>query len=160
MFNLCRKFQCDKICSRLVAAVIQYPYALHPAERIWIAREFSVVGLMHSALSTMMEIPLFEITEEHCRLMGWDIYRIVTRLKEASDIHRRIVACEPPKLTHRGDCLNPKLCEEHWRGTWWNGMGRFLMDGRTKLSFEEAVKRFVLMSFGEMNHNLSTTHSS
>ena len=71
-------------------------------------------------------------------------------MKEASETHRRAIATEPPRVLHAPACVNETLCEQHWRGTWWNGMGRFLMDGRSKLSFDEALSRFMPMNFGEM----------
>ncbi|KAG1843331.1 hypothetical protein DFJ58DRAFT_665347, partial [Suillus subalutaceus] len=65
------------------------------------------------------------------------------------DSHRRIVAAEEPKiLMHSNECQDPTGCNEDWHTIWWNGMGRFLLDGRNPQPYDDAVKCFKELQFG------------
>jgi hypothetical protein len=44
-------------------------------------------------------------------------------------------------------------CAQDWLAVWGNGMGRFLLDGRHLLSYDDAFKRFQLLQFGEVSNS-------
>jgi hypothetical protein len=79
------------------------------------------------------------------------VFVVVAQLRDILEEHRRIIAAEPPSIVkHAEDCTNAQDCSRDWYTVWWSGMGRMLLDGRNPLSFEEALKRFEHLQFGEM----------
>ena len=84
--------------------------------------------------------------------LGPDIFSSLALAKAVLDEHCRIVAAEEPHiLTHTDDCQLPSACEADWHGVWWNGMGRYLLDGRNPQPYDDAVRRFKSeMEFGCM----------
>jgi len=65
--------------------------------------------------------------------------------------HWRIIATEPPIIDiHALDCVDHVQCEKDWWAVWWNGMGRFLLDGCNTQSWNVAVEQFQLLPFGKM----------
>ncbi|KAG1855612.1 hypothetical protein F4604DRAFT_1685709 [Suillus subluteus] len=55
---------------------------------------------------------------------------------------------EPKILMHSNECQDPTGCNEDWHAIWWNGMGRFLLDGRNPQLYDDAIKRFKELQFG------------
>jgi hypothetical protein len=83
--------------------------------------------------------------------MGNDMFVALVYAKSALDEHTRLVAYEEPViLTHAANCPDPTACQEDWHNIWWNGMGRFLLNGRNPQPFCDAVERFREMQFGRM----------
>ncbi|KAG1851931.1 hypothetical protein F4604DRAFT_1592184, partial [Suillus subluteus] len=82
-------------------------------------------------------------------LLGNDVFMTLVYVQAALKEHRRIVAAEEPKiLMHTSDCQDPVGCNEDWHAIWWNGMARFLLDGRNPQPYREAVKHFKDLQFG------------
>jgi len=52
---------------------------------------------------------------------------------------------------HTSDCQDPIGCNEDWHAIWWNGMARFLLDGRNPQPYCEAVKCFKDLQFGRVS---------
>ncbi|KAF7793296.1 hypothetical protein EIP86_004408 [Pleurotus ostreatoroseus] len=150
--ELSRRFQADRVRGMVEQTLAVRSFMFAPYKLIWLAREYQLaIGILRAGFTGMLRIPLYEIDDNVLDKIGWSAYRELTRVKEAIDIHRKIVATQPPIIkTHHSDCRNTELCDTHWRGAWWNGMGRMLMDGYANLTYEEAYERFVLLDFGEM----------
>jgi hypothetical protein len=72
-------------------------------------------------------------------------------VKEHLDVHRWIIACEAPPMVHAGTCKKQNRCKEDWKQLWWNGMGRFLLDGQNPQPYREAVEWFEKLNIGEIN---------
>lgn len=84
--------------------------------------------------------------------MGIPVFIHLVYAKAVLDDHCRIVAAEEPRiLVHADDCRYPTACEEDWHAAWWNGMGRFLLDGRNPQPYRDAAKRFKEMTLGRVN---------
>lgn len=103
------------------------------------------------AFKRLAEIPLRDITASHEGLIGPMVFSKLARVSQMVDEHRRIIAAEPPIIDiHALDCVDHVQCEMDWRAVWWNGMGRFLLDGRNPQSWNAAVEQFQLLQFGKM----------
>ena len=86
-------------------------------------------------------------------MIGPNVLQAVADVKEVLKEHNWIVATELPIITsHAADCGNPERCGEDWYAVWWNGMGRFLLDGWNPLKYDDALKRFEGLEFGEMGY--------
>jgi hypothetical protein len=84
-------------------------------------------------------------------MVGARVLQKVAELKEILEEHRRIVASEPPAITtHADDCGDNTQCDDDWYAVWWNGMARFILDGRNPLTYSEAFERFKVLKFGKM----------
>ncbi|OAX37998.1 hypothetical protein K503DRAFT_770914, partial [Rhizopogon vinicolor AM-OR11-026] len=55
---------------------------------------------------------------------------------------------------HASNCREPVGCDEDWHAIWWNGMGRFLLDGRNPQPYGDAVKCFKNMQFGRVSRGV------
>jgi hypothetical protein len=126
-------------------------FHFHPAKLIQLCFEFRTIYFFNSAFSRLVETRLHELTLEHRAMIGPEVMQAVAETKEALEEHRRIVASEPPIIsTHSPDCHDHEQCSNDWYAVWWNGMGRFLLDGRNPLSYDEAFRRFEVLKFGRM----------
>ncbi|KAF8957601.1 hypothetical protein BDZ97DRAFT_1669794, partial [Flammula alnicola] len=104
-----------------------------------------------SAFERLVKMPLHKLTEKEEKLLGDYLMVVVAKVKESILESRQIIACEAPEIKHHyPDCANNVLCESDWYAIWWNGMGRFLLDGRHELSWDEAISRFENMQFGDV----------
>jgi hypothetical protein len=92
-----------------------------------------------------------DISDAECHAVGSIVWNTMFKVKERLDVHRRIIACEAPPMVHAGTCRKQKRCEEDWKQLWWNGMGRFLLDGRNPQPYKDAVERFEKLDIGEIN---------
>ncbi|KAJ7629234.1 hypothetical protein DFH06DRAFT_1141232 [Mycena polygramma] len=64
---------------------------------------------------------------------------------------KRPVDSTNPGIPHSRDCTDHTTCAQDWYTAWWHGMGRFLQDGRTPLTYTDAMRQFEKMEFGNMN---------
>ena len=129
-----------------------FSHRFHAAELINLATVYKISALFHDAFHQLTELPITQITKEHWELMGIPVFIHLVYVKAVLDGHCHIVAAEEPQISaHADDCQYPKACEEDWHAAWWNGMGRFLLDGRNPQPYRDATKRFKEMSFGQVN---------
>lgn len=150
--HFCDMYQCHHAREFVVSRVFSARYRFHPAQLINIAIKYHVRSVFSFAFQQLAETPITEITHAHRELMGNDVFLNVVYVQAALDHHRRIVAAEEPKiLMHSNECHNPTGCNEDWHAIWWNGMGRFLLDGRNAQPYGDAVKCFKKMSFGRVS---------
>jgi len=139
-----KQFTIDQIKAR--------SFHFDPTELISLSHKHQTRELFKRPFERLVNTPLYELNGAQIRQMGFDTFIALTKVKESIAEHRRILACEPPIIKeHCKECTDHVQCEEDWYAVWWNGMGRFLLDGRHLLPWSEAVQRFKDMKFGEMN---------
>lgn len=126
-------------------------YAVKPINLASIALKYQIKDIFCRAFRRMVSLRVNDITDSEFDLLSSSVWRTLFRLRERLDLHRRIVACEPPPLVHSVGCEDPQRCLHDWRQLWWNGMGRFLVDGRNPQSFNDAVQQFQGLSYGGMS---------
>jgi len=103
----------------------------------------------------LVDTPITQLTAHHRELLGTTVFTTLVYVRVALEQHRRIVAVEEPKiLMHASDCQEPVGCDEDWHAIWWNGMGRFLLDGRNPQPYGEAVKYFKDMQFRRVSRSV------
>ncbi|KAI6003446.1 hypothetical protein F5J12DRAFT_837913 [Pisolithus orientalis] len=128
-------------------AIFQLLEAIHPAKLISISLKYHIKETFQYAFSRL--IPLL-LNELDCNLLTRPVWNTLIRVKEKLDIHRRIVACEPPPMIHSKRCQDRRSCANDWRQVWWNGMGRSLLDGRNPLSYADAMQQFQQVDYGRV----------
>lgn len=148
-------YQCDVVIQYSLHNIDQARFRYHPAELISCCLRFenntATRAMFCGAFKRLAGYNLREISPVHERLIGPVVFSALARVLHAVDEHRQIVAAEPPAIDiHTPNCVDHKLCEQDWRGIWWNGMGRFLLDGRNPLPWDAAMSRFQTLQFGRM----------
>jgi len=98
----------------------------------------------------LIETRLATISNKQRKQMGIEVYIVLVQAKAILDDYRCEVAERPPVMQHASDCRNHQGCTEDWRGVWWNGMGRLLLDSHNPQPFGEALKRFKCLQFGQV----------
>jgi hypothetical protein len=132
-------------------------YYFRPAKLIEISHEYKTKMLFPIAFQRLATTSLRALEKEDIVMMGTSVYVALARLKEAIEEHRRILAAEPPEFdavngpSHNSACISNAACAKDWYALWWNGMGRFLLDGRSPLNWTESLQQFERLEIGEMN---------
>lgn len=146
------KYRCSRTRCFIVDTILESRYRYHPAQLVGISCRFNIPDIFKWGFKSLLALPLRRIKKEHRLQMGPDAFIALAYAKSLLDEHVRVVACEePPILKHADDCADETGCQEDWHGVWWNGMGRFLLDGRNPQPFTEAVDRFREFQFGRMS---------
>jgi hypothetical protein len=123
-----------------------------PADLLYVSRTFKTKRFFVHAFERLVGMHIWEISDEDIHKMGFSVFIAAVRAMAVQTEHRHIVACEPPPvLNHSNECQNPLQCADDWRAVWWNGMARFLLDGRNPLTFNESFKRFQVLQFGAVS---------
>jgi hypothetical protein len=138
-------------------------FYFRPAKLIQISYEYKTRVLFPIAFQRLVTTSLRALKKEDIDMMGTGVYVALARLKEAIEEHRRILAAEPPEFDpvngpkHSSACINNAACAKDWYAVWWNGMGRFLLDGRSPLNWTESLQQFERLEIGEMNPSCHST---
>ncbi|KAL4074518.1 hypothetical protein V8B97DRAFT_2022741 [Scleroderma yunnanense] len=133
----CDKYQCKETHTFIIKQILASAYHFHAAE------------IVHLSV-TYHSWELFKHTFQHL-LMGNNTFVGLTYAKAVLEGHYCIIAAEPPSILHEDDCQDPDGCEEDWYAVWWNGMGRFLLDGQNPQPYNDAIKHFKDMHFGHVS---------
>lgn len=151
MLRFADKYRCPMTRRFVIDHIWDVRYMYHPVELIQLGCQFNISKLFERGFRSLLDIPLKQVNKEHRLEMGNDAFVALVYAKLLLDEHSRIIASEELViLTHAIDCQDPIVCQEDWHSVWWNGMGRFLLDGRNPQPFSDAVKRFRRMEFGRM----------
>ncbi|KAH7904391.1 hypothetical protein BJ138DRAFT_1019193 [Hygrophoropsis aurantiaca] len=126
-------------------------FRMDPIQLVSLALKFQSKKIFPHGFRRLTEIRINDISSTSCRDIGNAVWDELINLRELLNVHRHIVACEPPFVQHSLFCSDQTTCSEDWRQVWWNGMGRCLLDGRNPQSYREAIERFERMQFGQMN---------
>jgi hypothetical protein len=147
----CDKYHCMSTKMFVANRLEAVKWRFHPAALVDLAVTYNIPNLFRIAFRTLIEIPITRLSKEHRRMIGSEVFTRLVYAKAILDEHCRIVAAEEPRiLTHADDCRDPASCVEDWHAVWWNGMGRFLLDGRNPQPYADAIKRFKEMHFGRV----------
>ncbi|OAX31896.1 hypothetical protein K503DRAFT_787545 [Rhizopogon vinicolor AM-OR11-026] len=136
----------------VISRIQANPHRFHPSQLITLAIKYHIHDIFPPAFKRLVDTPIIQLTAHHRELLGTTVFTTFVYVQAALEQHRRIVAAEEPRiLVHASDCQEPAGCNEDWHAIWWNGMGRFLLDGRNPQPYCEAVKRFKDMEFGRVS---------
>ncbi|KAJ8586970.1 hypothetical protein M405DRAFT_742712 [Rhizopogon salebrosus TDB-379] len=150
--RFCDMYQCFHTRHFVIARIQSSSRHFHPAQLINLAIKYHARALFPPAFKRLVDTPITQLTAQRRELLGNTVFTDLVYVQAAVDQHRRIVAGEEPKiLMHASDCQDPLGCDEDWHAIWWNGMGRFLLDGRNPQPYGEAVKRFKDLKFGRVS---------
>jgi hypothetical protein len=131
--------------------ILSRKWTFHPALLIQAGLEFNNREFFVTGFRRLVQLRFHELTLEHKRMLGPTVFQAMAEVKEVLDEHKRVVAAEPPAVTyHADDCPSHQRCKEDWFAVWWNGMARYLLDGRNPLGYDDAVRRFENLQFGDM----------
>ncbi|KAI9568350.1 hypothetical protein HD554DRAFT_761658 [Boletus coccyginus] len=151
LLTFAEKYRCPDTRTFVVDHIWGTRYDLHPAEIVGLETTFKMEKAFKWGFKRLLEMPIEDISKQHRLMMGGDVFVALVYTKSVIDKHCRIIAAEEPIiLSHTDDCPNPKECLEDWHAVWWNGMGRFLLDGRNPQPYSDAVRRFKQLQFGRM----------
>ncbi|KAJ6455078.1 hypothetical protein C8R47DRAFT_1060887 [Mycena vitilis] len=134
-------------------------FSFPPALLIHVCVKYGTRMFFDNAFHKLGMGTLRELTTRDAEWLELPIYTALARLIEAMQEHRRILAAEPPEFDnkrligppHKPDCKHNGRCAEDWGRAWWNGMARFLLDGRNNLTYTDSLNQFKRMDFGDMN---------
>ncbi|KAG1906593.1 uncharacterized protein F5891DRAFT_1101148 [Suillus fuscotomentosus] len=126
-------------------------YSLEPTQLISLALKYNIKDFFPHAFERLVSARINDISDEERHMVGSIVWNTMFKVKECLDVHRRIIACEAPPMVHAATCMKQTRCEEDWKQLWWNGMGRFLLDGRNPQPYKDAVERFEKLDIGEIN---------
>jgi hypothetical protein len=153
LLNLSRFFLADSTEQLAIHHINSRKWHFHPAQLIHLCFKFRISVFFESAFARLVDIPFRELTPDQKELITPAVFYALAEVKESLELHKHIIAAEPPPIiNHAPDCPNPKRCSADWYAVWWNGMARFILDGRNPLTYDEAFKRFEILGFGEMGH--------
>ncbi|KAI9065085.1 hypothetical protein FKP32DRAFT_1756887 [Trametes sanguinea] len=97
--------------------------------RLQLARRYNVPQWVEPAFRELVFcISLGELRGDDFVHLSYPVYILITKLKEAVEHERRVVAYLAPECkTHGPSCSNPERCSLIWRETWWLKIGRRLL---------------------------------
>ncbi|KAG1879193.1 hypothetical protein F4604DRAFT_1579665 [Suillus subluteus] len=104
-------------------------YSLKLTQLISLTLKYNVKDFLPHAFEQLISARINDISDDECHAVGSIVWNTMFKVKDCLNVHRRIIACEALPMMHSGTCMKHKRCEEDWRQLWWNGMGRFLLDG-------------------------------
>ncbi|KAJ7203210.1 hypothetical protein C8J57DRAFT_1259775 [Mycena rebaudengoi] len=132
-------------------------YCFNPALLIHLSFKYQTRILFSAAFHRLASQKLRDLTPEARDQIGFLVFSKLANLKEALQEHRNIVSAEePPIKVHADDCQDNSACERDWHAAWWNGIGRFLLDGRHPLTWTDGMERFEKFEFSEMAQGCQT----
>ena len=126
-------------------------YAFNPVMLISISLKYHIKDTFRYAFNRLVSKCVNELKDVDYELLTYPVWKTLFRVKEWLDLHCRIVACELPPLLHSECFQDKKRCLEDWHQVWWNGMGRYLLDGRNPQPYHSAVSQFEGVSYGSMD---------
>lgn len=123
-------------------------WSIPPCTLISVSLQYNIKDIFKYAFGILVPLRLHEL--DH-RLLTPPVWNTVIVVKERIDHLRRIVACESPVMQHSKHCRDRKACNDDWKQVWWNGMGRYLLDGRNPLPYNEALEQFQELDYGHVH---------
>ncbi|KAJ7682150.1 hypothetical protein DFH06DRAFT_1314371 [Mycena polygramma] len=142
-----------------LSIIKEHRFSFPPALLINICFKYGTKMFFDSAFHKLAMGSLRDLTHQDVEWLELPVYTALARLMEGMQEHRRILAAEPPEFDkkgvagppHKPDCKDNGRCAEDWGRAWWNGMARFLLDGRNDLTYSDSMNQFQRMNFGDMN---------
>lgn len=135
------KYCCPKTRQFVINAICEQQFNFDPAELVQLGITFKMEKSFKWGFRQLLGMSLIDIRTNHHSMMGNDIFIALVYAKAVLDNHCCLIAAEEPAImVHADDCLSPRECADDWHAAWWNGMGRFLLDGRNLQPYFDAVK--------------------
>jgi len=147
ILDLSQKYQSNAARSYALQQLKSRHCDICPSNLITIALKYQIKDTFRYGFSKLIPSRLNDLDRN---ILTFPVWITLAMTKERLDIHRRIVACEPPPMTHSKRCRDRRACDNDWRQVWWNGMGRFLLDGRNPLSYTDAMQQFQEFDYGDV----------
>ncbi|KAI0697420.1 hypothetical protein C8T65DRAFT_743210 [Cerioporus squamosus] len=109
--------------------------------RLRLALRYEVPQWVEPAFRDLVfNVPVSHLKRDDLASIGYPVYALITKVKEAIDRERRVLAHLPPELnTHDPTCANNARCAMIWRETWWMKIGRRLLDPDPKVELTFAA---------------------
>jgi hypothetical protein len=124
----------------------------HSSDLIKVSLKYREPDLFDVGFKRFARLSPSELMVEHFIDLDVSVILAYVKMKDALVRHRCIVAAEPPAIPeHDKGCTATHHCEVDWRAVWWNGMGRYLLDGRFPLEWEDLFHLFKQLKFGHMH---------
>ncbi|KAI5997821.1 hypothetical protein F5J12DRAFT_791722 [Pisolithus orientalis] len=151
LLELSRMYESKDVREHAIKQLASRRYTIKPITLISIALKYHIKDIFCYAFRRLIPKPINELNHADYELLTVPVWMTLLRVKERLELHRRIVACEPPPMVHSPCCQDHKRCVDDWRQVWWNGMGRYLLDGRSPQPYNSAVKQFEGLSYGSVD---------
>ena len=71
--------------------------------------------------------------------MGFRVYVILAKAKEAMERERKLTSAYPPPMTESWECEKHDKCRTVWKEIWWKKVARQLLHPTKPLLFHETV---------------------
>lgn len=147
LLELSRKYQSKAARDYALGRLKSRRWAIAPDKLVSVSLKYQIKETFQYAFNRLIRLHLNDLD---CNLLTSPVWNTLIMVKERLDLHRHIVACEPPTMVHSKRCQDRRACNNDWRQVWWNGMGRFLLDGRNPLSYADAMQQFQQFDYGRV----------
>jgi len=151
LLDLSQLYQSMDACNYAIKLINARHYAFDPITLISISLKYNIKDVFRYAFNRLISKHVNEFEDTDYDMLTFPVWKTLFRIKEQLDLHRCIMACEPPPLVHSECCQNNKRCLEDWHQVWWNGMGHCLLDGHNPQPYNSAVSQFESLSYGSMD---------
>ncbi|KAF5321767.1 hypothetical protein D9619_001188 [Psilocybe cf. subviscida] len=129
----------------------RYEFSL--AEIFKICRDLPTRQFVEYAFRRLLELqPRWSLLPaDDIQTVGFPVMVAAVQVRDGIETHRRLVAGEPPILTHAPTCTDTTRCTDDWVQIWWNIIGRYLLEAREDVSWDQAVEKLLQCDFGAMD---------
>ncbi len=137
----------------------------HPALRLKLGRKFGVEGWIKTAVSALLQYPLKFLEEQHTQWLGFPVYVVLARCREALESERRLVALIPLDISNEllyrplEGCTDHHQCSRVWKSVWWERIGKMILHPNALLGwdFRDVKRKLKGIEFNGMNDGCRDT---
>lgn len=148
LLELGRMYICQDARKHAIQWIYEHRYSIRLSRLLSVAREYNISKLFIFAFERLVKERLNALTSQDYTEIGPAALAAILEAQDTIRLHRHIVACEPPPMVHAVACTSAEQCAGDWKQLWWNGIGRFLLDGRNPQPYNDAFRRFEEMEIG------------
>ncbi|KAI6008055.1 hypothetical protein EDC04DRAFT_2661731 [Pisolithus marmoratus] len=151
LLELSRMYESQDVRNHAIKHLFFLRHLIEPIKLTSIALKYHIKVIFCYAFRRLLPLRVNDLKDSEFKLLSNSVWITLFRVRERLDVHRRVVAMEPPRLVHSVGCEDHRRCLNDWNQVWWNGMGRLLMDGRNPQPFDSAIHQFQSLSYGDMS---------
>lgn len=151
LLDLSRQYICRDAQNYAIQRLSERRTAIQPSRLLSISMEYNIVPLFTYSFERLVKARFDNLTADEYTMVGPAVWAAILKVKELVNLNRHIVACEPPLMIQVTACTKHKWCAHDWKQLWWNGMGRFLLDGRNPQPYKDAIERFEVIDIGSVS---------
>ncbi|KAL4066458.1 hypothetical protein V8B97DRAFT_2065509, partial [Scleroderma yunnanense] len=148
LLELGQMYQSKVVHDHTISQLNACHWSIDASWLISIALKYHIKDIFHYAFNQMVPRYLNQLGDSDFDHLTEPVWKVLLWVKEQLEFHHHIVACEPPEMVHSPNCKNGQECNNDWQQLWWNGMGRFLLDGHNPLPYSEVVEQFQGLCYG------------